>query len=562
VSRADTDPAAARPEARPSGAGGGVAELLLPVLILWNLFLFVIKDHVYPLFSPEVALSLFALAFLAGFISLLSLAKRRAYSAAAVAALLVFFIDFTSEPSMQLHKLALLGLFILLFIAILKLGHTFYLPAVGAMSVMLITTLVILMQQTQPGIAAFDTSGPVAKDAPPRLIHLLLDEHLGIEGFPKSHPFGRVMKERLKEFYKTRGFQLYGNAYGHYCNTFDAVPSLLNFTREPTPKQFVSGDEGSYVVTRNRYFELLKERGYRLHVISAGYLDFCAETPALTADCQQARFSSWGSVSALKVPTADKAVFLLRSFVTGYPRYQRLQRLYDISWRPLLLKNGGYFSRLADSMWMTPPAHTYTSNAMETIERTWNNILSLPQGHAAFIHLMLPHFPYSFGPNCAIRPLLEWEENLEHVPNEQRTPQLQAERYQHYFEQMDCVLALLDNLLDRLQQAGMLDDSIILVHGDHGSRLAIRDPTVEAMPLTESDLLDYFSLLYAVKIPGSPARYDATPTPVEDLLIHSLGLSVSVKGPTSTMPAQHFVFLRNVVGSREYLVVPYPVISP
>jgi hypothetical protein len=366
--------------------------LLLPVLILWNLFLFVIKDHVYPLFSPEVALSLFALAFLAGFISLLSLAKRRAYSAAAVAALLVFFIDFTSEPSMQLHKLALLGLFILLFIAILKLGHTFYLPAVGAMSVMLITTLVILMQQTQPGIAAFDTSGPVAKDAPPRLIHLLLDEHLGIEGFPKSHPFGRVMKERLKEFYKTRGFQLYGNAYGHYCNTFDAVPSLLNFTREPTPKQFVSGDEGSYVVTRNRYFELLKERGYRLHVISAGYLDFCAETPALTADCQQARFSSWGSVSALKVPTADKAVFLLRSFVTGYPRYQRLQRLYDISWRPLLLKNGGYFSRLADSMWMTPPAHTYTSNAMETIERTWNNILSLPQGHAAFIHLMLPHF--------------------------------------------------------------------------------------------------------------------------------------------------------------------------
>ena len=82
------------------------------------------------------------------------------------------------------------------------------------------------------------------------------------------------------------------------------------------------------------------------------------------------------------------------------------------------------------------------------------------------------------------------------------------------------------------------------------------------MPLTESDLLDYFSLLYAVKIPGSPARYDVTPTPVEDLLIQSLKLPVSAKRPASTMPAPHFVFLRNVVGSPEYLVVPYPAGSP
>jgi hypothetical protein len=562
VSPADTVPAGERPAGQPSDAGGGVTELLLPVLILWNLFLFVIKDHLYPLFSPEVALSLFVLAILAAPISLLSLAKRRAYYAAPLAALLVLFIDFMAEPAIQLHKLALVGLFILLYIAILKLGRTFSLPAVGALSVMLITTLVLMMQQTQPGIGAFDTSGPVVDKAPPRLIHIVLDEHLGIEGFPNSVPSGRIMKERVKEFYRNRGFQLYGNAYGHYCNTFDAVPSLLNFTREPTPKQFVSGDEGSYVVTKNRYFELLKERGYRLHVIGAGYLDFCAHTEALTTDCQQYHFTSWASVAALDVPIADKAVFLLRSFVTGYPRYQRLQQLYDTSWRPVLTRNGGYFSRLADSIWITPPAHTYTSNAMQTVGKTWNNILSLPHGHAAFIHLMLPHFPYSFGRNCATRPLLEWEENLEHVPKERRTAQLQAERYRLYFDQMDCVLALLDNLLDRLRQAGMLDDSIILVHGDHGSRLAIRDPTVEAMPLTDSDLLDYFSLLYAAKIPGSPARYDVTPTPVEDLLIHSLNLPVSTKGPASAMPAPHFVFLRNFVGSPEYLTVPYPAISP
>jgi hypothetical protein len=540
----------------------GVAQLLLPVLILWNLFLFVIKDHFYPLFTPEVAQSLLALTLLAAPLSLLSLAKRRGYYAAALAALLVLFIDFMVEPAIQLHKLALVGLFIVLYLAVLKLRDTFYLPAASALSVMLLATVFLLLRQPPTTIAAFDTSGPVADTAPPRLIHIVLDEHLGIEGFPNALPSGRIMKERVKEFYKHRGFQLYGNAYGHYCNTFDAVPSLLNFTREPTPKQFVSGDEGSYVVTKNRYFELLKERGYRLHVIGAGYLDFCAHTTALTADCQQYRFTSWTSIAALDVPITDKAVYLLRSFVTGYPRYQRLRQLYDQFWRPVLVRNGAFVGRLVDSMWITSPAHTYTSNAMQIVDRTWNNILSLPHGHAAFIHLMLPHFPYSFGANCAARPLLKWEENMEHVPTAQRTAHLQAERYQLYFEQMDCVLALLDDLLDRLRQAGMLDDSIILIHGDHGSRLAIRDPTIEAMPLTESDLLDYFSLLYAAKIPGSPARYDVTPAPVEDLLIHSLGLSVPVKGPASAMPAPHYVFLRNFVGSREYLVVPYPAGSP
>lgn len=552
----------ARPVDTPAGAATDVVQLLLPVLILWNWFILVLKDNDYPLLSPEVALSLLALTVPGAFLSLIWLTKRRGYYAGAIAAFLVLFVDFMAESTMQLHKFVLVGLFILAYIAISKLGRTFYLPAVSALSVMLVTTVFLLLQQSSPEIAAFETSGPVTDEAPTRLIHLVLDEHLGIEGFPKSLPFGRIMKERVKAFYQNRGFRLHGGAYSHYCNTYDAIPDLLNFTREPTPKQFVSGEGAAYVLVQNRYFELLKARRYRLHVIGVEYLDLCAHARELTTDCQSYHLSGWRSVAALDVPIEDKTAFLLRSFVTRYQRYQRFQHFYATSWRPILAHHADYLSRLVDSTWIAAPAHTYAANAMEVIDRIWDNVVALPRGHAAFIHLMLPHFPYTFAQNCRTRPIHEWKEKMDDVPNGQRTAQLQAERYQLYFEQMDCLLTLLGNLLDRLQQTGMLEDSIILIHGDHGSRLAIRDPTADAMPLTDSDLRDYFSLLYAVKRPGEQARYDDSPAPIEDLLIDSLRLPVSVRYSGSIMPPPHFVFLWPSAGRREYLPVPYPTISP
>jgi hypothetical protein len=59
---------------------------------------------------------------------------------------------------------------------------------------------------------------------------------------------------------------------------------------------------------------------------------------------------------------------------------------------------------------------------------------------------------------------------------------------------------------------------VIIVHGDHGSRITIESPTApNSDRLSAADLVDGFSTLFAVKRPGQPARYDRRLLPLDRL---------------------------------------------
>jgi phosphoglycerol transferase MdoB-like AlkP superfamily enzyme len=87
-----------------------------------------------------------------------------------------------------------------------------------------------------------------------------------------------------------------------------------------------------------------------------------------------------------------------------------------------------------------------------------------------------------------------------------------------YFEQLECLYSELDHFFKRMREAGIYDDSIIIIHGDHGSRIFINEPTDKNQHLlTTQDLVDGFSTLFAMKLPGTAARYDKALVPLEQL---------------------------------------------
>ena len=55
------------------------------------------------------------------------------------------------------------------------------------------------------------TSEPDRQTCPqlPILVHLVFDEHIGIEGFPEDVPPGRQMREFLRDFFGTYGFRVF-----------------------------------------------------------------------------------------------------------------------------------------------------------------------------------------------------------------------------------------------------------------------------------------------------------------------------------------------------------------
>ena len=99
-------------------------------------------------------------------------------------------------------------------------------------------------------------------------------------------------------------------------------------------------------------------------------------------------------------------------------------------------------------------------------------------------------------------------------------------------------------LFDAMQSAGGFERAIFIIHGDHGSRLD-RGPHARTneWDLTGPDMMDAYSTLFAVKLPGEVGAYDRRVLSLEQLLEHVVhrgttrgerALSAKAKSPSST----------------------------
>jgi len=93
-------------------------------------------------------------------------------------------------------------------------------------SIFIVTTLVFPSDRLTPTYKEYENSSG-NNDLPP-VIHLVLDEHIGVEGIPENIEGGRQLKKDLISFYAKNGFRLYGKAYSRYSITLNSIPSLFN----------------------------------------------------------------------------------------------------------------------------------------------------------------------------------------------------------------------------------------------------------------------------------------------------------------------------------------------
>ena len=83
-----------------------------------------------------------------------------------------------------------------------------------------------------------------------------------------------------------------------------------------------------------------------------------------------------------------------------------------------------------------------------------------------------------------------------------------ADRYPMYLEQVKCTQKRLDRLLESLVLSGTFEQAIVVIHGDHGSRL----------PKSEHLDMPSYSTLFVARIPGFEPKYDRRPAALDSLL--------------------------------------------
>ena len=376
----------------------------------------------------------------------------------------------------------------------------------------------------------------------PRIIHLILDEHIGLEGIPMDLPEGAKLKNQLREFYEKYGFNTFGGAYSHYSLTYNSVPNLLNFTSASRARKYIGESDNPNRLLQNQYFEGLSQIGYHLNVWWGHHIDYCSQSRVLIDNCLPIPSHGLKISQSLDITTLERVQLVFSHYINLSNIYGGARNYYEI------------FRNQIDHHEIQLPSMTWDRHKVTTLpylfalEALWQSILSLSEGNVAFAHLLLPHSPYVANADCTIKTSLEdWKYNVlsisrQSVPN---TKESRETHYREYFKQVQCVYTKLDQLFTRMKQAGIFENSVIIIHGDHGSRIMKTEPTIEnEQILSHRDIVDGYSTLFAVKFPKQGGYYDTKPYPIEFLLQEKV-MKFLLGEKESVPPSAPFVFIQS-----------------
>ena len=330
-----------------------------------------------------------------------------------------------------------------------------------------------------PGVISVidDPTGIVEAEAAPQakpslMIYLVLDAYMGPAGFSAALPGSEEVRRSIEDTFLKYGFTLYSNAFSHYAWTNFSMRSLLNLTlldRVPDPD----------AAEQYRLFSHFKNLGWALSVY---------------------RFRS---ASTLWVPpSADRQVvyniFLLGGMrdlpISWTDRLELLSKTYMNRSRWILLVMKNVYTPWVNVFGLEHWSPAVSLKVMDLLRR---DILAAKKNTLFFAHLLAPHIPYIYQSDGSVWPVAELIEEFK-LLGRRSNHREHADLHRRYGGQVLHLNGRLDEFLGDLQAAGVLASATIVVHGDHGSRLA--GSPGKDVPLQR--LLENYSTLLAVKKPG------------------------------------------------------------
>lgn len=514
-------------------------------LIIATPFVGFIKFHDYGYLSPEILLILGGLTgvgLLLGFLSLLGGTALRS----SVIGLLLFLAadiqfdwgDLASAPLALFYAAAAVW-------AWTRRTHVAEVTA-AVLGTILLSTVLLPFGQTSVGSAATVTTPPGPSELPP-VLHIVLDEHAGIEGISTAVAGGEALRQRLRSFYETHGFRLYGRAYSRYADTLASLGHTANLldTTVVEPTDLFERDGPNFRLKRNDYFKRLQETGYRLHIYQTRYLDFCNGLDARRSTCQTANSNDLRAIRDSNLLSGEKAFTIVKLYLERSLVYDGLRTTYGVG-QNVARRNG-----IMLPLWKVEKFRVSSVSAVKVLKDLESAVSGASAGDYYFAHVLLPHYPYALGSDCGILSPKTWlnRESL-YVPGRLGFASDMAfahNLHQRYHRQIECLYAILGNIMDGIARSNLAERFVVILQGDHGSKIQSPLPVVEnAAGLSRHHFVQNYSTLFAVKAPGITPGYSEERRAVQELFktfVENDFASLAAPGANSEKP---FVYVSEI----------------
>ena len=507
---------AREPTAVPALRWQRLALYTAPALVLLAVVVPFLSFHEYDLLLPESLILIGGAAALGSAIGALSRVRRQTLGPMLMALTLCVYIFYRQEVTDALVvmanaiagttgyaaiALAILGVALFLAIALVCLTVRQHLDSiVAAVFATIVLSTVVLPTETGGEPVEAGALPKVLRSLPP-VVHIILDEHIGLAGLPAGLEEAAAAGEAMQEVYKD--FALYGRAYSRFAETKYALTSLMNRDIGADVGKMLESDLYKFAPTENAWFDLLKKKGYAIKVYQSAWFDMCGAHGAVDA-CYTYSFFSPNAIQRAPLSTGQRLRALALKLFMGRGTLQL---------EPLV--------------------------GMEALDRFRSDIAAVPRGVAYIVHVLIPHFGYLYADDCALLDPSQWER--ERFGEDQAySPAERISLYRRYLSQLACATRQMDLLFAELKRLGVYDEATIIVHGDHGSRIAEK-PFLTEMPqtLNGQDMIDHFATLLAIKAPGVAAGIRAEPAALQHVFAETF-----LGGSRSGGPNPDEVFIR------------------
>ena len=316
--------------------------------------------------------------------------------------------------------------------------------------------------------------------AQPVIVHIILDEHWGIGGLRFEHDTQTA--NFLSDFYTQRGFEVFPAAYSRFYRTIESIPEIVSLGRRIELAPVNTQRSGDRTLAAVPYFQLLRSRGYEIRVLQNTYLDFCSAPPDPVRLCETRSGNTIANIGYLQGPARSRFILAGRFFLNVKSHiYQRLHPDPEM-WRRASA-GGGLLAlqHLRDAISTGPTANV-----------------------AYFAHVLVPHRPLGVEDNCDL--LDDPANRIGYEQPDHVTDVHWAVMLQRYGAQVRCAELAVGTVLDALDRKVGRDHSVVIIHGDHGSRIFQEKPKFVALsPLSDRQMNGRYSTLLAVRYPGITA---------------------------------------------------------
>ena len=353
---------------------------------------------------------------------------------------------------------------------------------------------------------------PTPALARPLLVHVILDEQWGTGGLRAAGDSATAAF--LEDFYLDHGFEIYSGAYSRWSLTKTSIPDLLSlgqsFARDSlsAPVKVVWGEQ-QIRLRSNPYFERLRQRGYTVHVYQSGYLDYCNTHGAEVTSCDRTRSNSISNLGYLRGPWTRRALIVSRFFLNVTSNiYVTLHPDTEV-WRRAVI--GG---------------------AVAQFDLLVYDLVTLrPAGAAFFVHVLMPHRPVEVDSECHAK----FDRTQPVTTGRRRNPMSDSSwraALHEYAEQTRCAHRSIAHLLAAIDSTLGRDRSIVIIHGDHGSRMLRHgDAAMHLSAMDAGQLNSLFSTLLAIRRPGIRAAVHPQPVPLQDFMWQLIQSDFTAESP-------------------------------